>query len=168
MSGSLDDFCREEFGRLVGLLSLYCGDRHVAEELAQETLVRLCRDWSKVRRMDHPGAWASRVALNFANSYFRRRKAEARARERLERTTVAPHAGPGPETAIAVKDALTSLPKRQRAVLLLHYYGDLSLREVARALEMPEGTVKSLARRGVQRLRRESDALRLREVFDAR
>jgi DNA-directed RNA polymerase specialized sigma24 family protein len=44
----------------------------LAEELAQETMVRVARDWEKVSRLDAPGAWAYRVAMNLARSHFRR------------------------------------------------------------------------------------------------
>lgn len=71
-------FCVEEHPRLVGALSLYCGDRALAEELAQDALTRACRDWRKVRNFAAPGAWTHRVAMNLANSYFRRRAAETR------------------------------------------------------------------------------------------
>ena len=76
-------FCAAQHGRLVGSLTLYCGDRDVAEVLAQETLVRVCRDWNRVRTMAAPAAWAHRVGLNLANSWYTRRRAERRATERL-------------------------------------------------------------------------------------
>jgi DNA-directed RNA polymerase specialized sigma24 family protein len=77
-------FCVEEHPRLVGALSLYCGDRAVAEELAQDALSRACRDWNKIRHLGSPGAWTHRVAINLANSYFRRAAAETRAKRRLQ------------------------------------------------------------------------------------
>src|ERR671924_1290470 len=75
-------FCRDEFGQLVGMLSLYCGDRDVAEELAQEAILRLCKHWKRVRNMGHRRAWLQRVGINLANSHFRRRSAERRATSR--------------------------------------------------------------------------------------
>lgn len=75
--------CTQLEPRLIGTLTLYCGDRGVAEELAQETLVRLLDRWEQVRALDHPAAWAHRVAINLANSRFRRLRAERRARQRL-------------------------------------------------------------------------------------
>ena len=70
------DFCREMHPRLVGALALHCGDRDVAEELAQETLARVWERWSSVRSMDSPEAWTFRVAFNLSNSRFRRNAAE--------------------------------------------------------------------------------------------
>jgi DNA-directed RNA polymerase specialized sigma24 family protein len=70
---ALDAFCRREYRRLVGALSLYCGDPSVAEEVAQEALYRACRRWSQVSQIQAPGAWVHRVAINIANSAYRRR-----------------------------------------------------------------------------------------------
>jgi DNA-directed RNA polymerase specialized sigma24 family protein len=50
-SSELGTFRRHEYTRLVRSLSLYCGDRHIADELAQEAIARVCRDWTKVRRL---------------------------------------------------------------------------------------------------------------------
>ena len=71
--------CAEEYPTLVGLLALQVGDRLVAEELAQDTLLALCRHWGRVER---PTAWLTRVGLNRANSWLHRRLAEHRAQAR--------------------------------------------------------------------------------------
>ena len=155
-------FCHREHGRLVGLLSLYCGDAALAEELAQDTLARVCRDWRRVRRMDYPEAWASRVAMNLANSFFRRRAAERRARERLVARSESAAVHPDTALAVSVRQAVAALPPRQRTALLLHYFCDLPFAQVADLMGSPEPTVKSLARRGIARLR-ESESLGSRE-----
>ncbi len=149
----LISFCRAQHGRIVGLLSLYCGDAAVAEELAQDALARVCRDWRRVRKMDHPAAWASRVAVNLANSYFRRRSAERRAKARLAARPVADAGAPDNALALSVRQAVAALPPRQRTALLLHYFCDLPFAQVADLMGSPEPTVKSLARRGIARLR---------------
>src|ERR687892_2759366 len=71
--------CQEEHPRLVGLLGLYCGDHDVAEDLAQEALIRLCRDWRRVRKLHAPERWLRRVAINLAHSHYRRKTIERRA-----------------------------------------------------------------------------------------
>ena len=76
-------FCAEEFPRLAGALSLYLGDRAIAEELAQEALLKACRRWERVSQLESPGGWTWRVARNLAKSHLRRRRAERRARARL-------------------------------------------------------------------------------------
>ncbi|HEY5011813.1 MAG TPA: sigma factor, partial [Acidimicrobiia bacterium] len=57
---------------LFGALLLYCGSREVAEDLTQETLLRVWRHWASVSAMDRPDRWALRVAFNLAKSGFRR------------------------------------------------------------------------------------------------
>src|SRR5688500_2782768 len=80
----LTHFCQTQYPRLVGTLALFCGDRLVAEELAQEALARACAQWDRVSTMTAPAGWTHRVAINLANSRFRRLAAERRARERVE------------------------------------------------------------------------------------
>ena len=76
-------FCDRVSGRLVGALTLYCGDRHVAEELAQEALARAWGRWATVGRTDSPEAWTFRAALDLADSRVPRRRAERRVRAAL-------------------------------------------------------------------------------------
>jgi DNA-directed RNA polymerase specialized sigma24 family protein len=81
-------FCAEVHPRLVGALSLYCGERTVAEELAQEALALAFRDWSKVQQTDDGAGWVFRVGFNLCNSHFRRRAAERRANARVRTAMV--------------------------------------------------------------------------------
>ena len=145
---SLAQLCRREHPRLVGLLALRVGDRRVAEELAQDTLVRLCQRWPDIER---PSAWLTRVALNVSSSWFRRRMAERRA---YRRHGPSPLTDPPPETAdvIAVRRAVAVLPDRQRTAVILRYYEQLSVAETATVMACPEGTVKALTNRALRRL----------------
>jgi RNA polymerase sigma factor (sigma-70 family) len=161
-------FCVEEHPRLVGALSLYCGDRAVAEELAQDALSRACRDWSKIRHLGSPGAWTHRVAINLANSYFRRAAAEMRAKQRLQGEEIArTESSLDPATSLDIRKAVASLPRRQRTALILRYYVDLPVSEVAKAMDCPEGTVKTLTRKSIASLRQSLPLLELKEVSDA-
>ena len=150
----LRDFCAAEYPRLLGSLTLYCNDRGVAEELAQEALARACVSWSKVRRMDAPGAWVNRVAINLANSHFRRKGAERRAREKLEARAERSSVSPDHDLEMILRREVAALPKRQRAALVLRYFADMSVRATAEALDMPEGTIKRLTYDAVAALRK--------------
>ena len=152
-SSELTGFCREAWPRLVGALSLYTGDRYLAEELAQEALVRACERWTDVEVMDSPLGWTHRVAFNLANSHFRRFGAERRARRRLQAIVDLPKPEVDATDAFALRAAIASLPEQQRQVLILRYYADLPIDGVAALLEMPPGTVKTHTRRGIARLR---------------
>jgi RNA polymerase sigma-70 factor (sigma-E family) len=158
-------FCRDQHPQLVGMLGLYCGDRAVAEELAQEALARACRDWTRVRSNDNPAAWVRRVAMNLANSYYRRKSAERRANARLQ---ARPAGGVRPDLdrAVMLRQAIARLPRRQRAALVLHYYVDLTYAEVADFMGVPVSTAKMLAHRGLTRLRDRPDLTELKEAPD--
>lgn len=160
----VDAFCRHEYPRIVGILTLYCRDQAVAEELAQEALARAWGRWDRVAKLDNPQAWLYRVAINLANDLLRRRLAERRARARME-DPQRHHPQPGAD-AIAVRDAVASLGPRQRTVIVLHHFLDLSLPEVADVMNAPLSTVKSLARRGRLRLRELLDEPSTQEVPD--
>lgn len=165
----LAEFCGVEHPRLVGLLSLYCGERDLAEELAQEAIARVCGQWNSVRRKDSPSAWVHRVALNLANSHFRRR-----AVARLVAARIAGERAREVEdqiAAMAVRSAVAALPRREREALVLRFFADFTVAEVAAVMACPEGTVKTLTRRGIERLRRsglvDTDEVELEEVSDA-
>lgn len=158
MDDDLAAFCLRERPRLVSAVDLVTGSLGVAEDLAQETLARVCRDWRRVREMDAPGAYAHRIALNLATSMFRRRAAERRARDRdSARATRVWHDPDGAER-VAVRAALQSLRPEQRQVLVARYFLGYSLLETARLLRMPEGTVKTHAHRGLALLREQLGA----------
>jgi RNA polymerase sigma-70 factor (ECF subfamily) len=150
----LTGFCRDVWPRLVGSLSLYTGDRFVAEELAQEALVRVCERWDEVREMESPVGWAHRVGFNLASSHFRRRGAERRARLRLGALVDVPPPEVDAADALALRRAVAALPEGQRQALVLRYYADLPVADVASLMECPENTVKTHTRRAIQQLRR--------------
>jgi RNA polymerase sigma-70 factor (ECF subfamily) len=152
--GAPDDFAafwRVEWPRVVGALTLYTGSPELAEELAQDAAARAARDWKKVRALESPGGWLYRVALNLARSRFRRDRVARNAQHLLARR--AEQHDPDAVDAIAVRAAVGALPERERAVILLRYWLDLSEADIAHAVRAPVGTVKTLARRALKRLR---------------
>lgn len=151
---SLASYCQDTYPQLVGLLSLYCGDREVAEELAQEALVRLWSHWDRVSTLGSPSAWVQRVALNLANSWHRRRVIRRRVEAQLAGIQRVAQDAPDSASAVAVRAAVSQLPERQRMALVLRYYADLSVGEVAQRMQCPEGTVKTLTYQAIQALRR--------------
>lgn len=145
-------FCEAQIPRLVGALTLYCGDRALAEELAQEALARAVQHWSKIGGSDRREGWVYRVAVNLANSRFRRALLERRANQRAVGRSTDAVRGADPAVALTVRRAVGELPRRQRAVITLRYCLDLPVAEVAQIMECPESTVKSLTRRALARL----------------
>jgi RNA polymerase sigma-70 factor (sigma-E family) len=147
------EFFVAQYGRLCWLGLLLTGDRAQAEDLAQEALLRTYWMWSRVRRYERPGDYARKVLVNRHRSLLRRALLEARhaRRTRVEEGYLPDHG----EDRMVLWAAMQRLPARQRAVLVLRYHEDLPEAEVARLLGLPLGTVKSLAHRGLARLRRE-------------
>lgn len=162
----LERFCRMVHPRLVRSLSLYCGRSDVAEEIAQDAIAIACRDWKKVRAARSPEAYVHRVGINLANSLFRRKAAERRARQRYgvegEQTRE-----PDLSSRESIRQAIASLPRRQRTALVMRYYLDLPISEVATLMACSEGTVKSLTHQAISRLRRNPELADLREATDA-
>jgi len=149
----LEAFCHQEYGRLIGMLTLYCGDAELARDLAQEAMARACAHWRSVREMHAPRAWLSKVAMNLANSHWRRRAAEKRSRERMDAGEGTVHMDVDVATALAVRAAVAALPKRQRAALILRYFEDLSVEQTAGVLRCEPRTVKKLTTRAFATLR---------------
>lgn len=154
-------FCDAEYGKLVGLLSFYCHRREVAEELAQEALVRAWQNWSRLRRMENPRGWLIRIALNLGTSHLRRLMAEHRAMQRLHSTAASQSqaVSPGPDVeGTYLRARLFELSQRQRTALVLRYYADLPFVAIADIMGVPVATAKSLVQRATSKIRqREAD-----------
>jgi RNA polymerase sigma-70 factor (sigma-E family) len=139
---------------------LMAGDRGEAEDLVQECLLRLARKWPRVRSMEHPGAYARRVLFNLildGGPQRARRRTELLAVRMTEGHGAPEQAAPALEAHVELVQALGVLPTRQRAVLVLRYFADLSANEVALVLDCSPGTIKSSTSRGLERLRQTLD-----------
>ncbi len=151
-------FCRAEHARLVGAVALVVGDVHVAEELAQEALMRADRHWQRVRDYDAPGTWLLTVAMNLARSYLRRRLAAARAAARVGPAATVEEP-PAVAAQVAIREAVVELPRREREVIVLRYFCDLDVAATAGALGLTETNVSSITHRAIKRLRATSGLL---------
>lgn len=149
----LEAFCRLEHPKIVGALTLYCGDRDLAMELAQDTMVRVVQHWRRVSGMAAPSAWTHRVAMNLANSWFRRSTAKRRADRHVTHEAMIAHLEPDSAASISVRTAVVGLPPRQRAAIVLRYYADLSIDEVAEIMGCRPGTVSALTHQAIRSLR---------------
>jgi RNA polymerase sigma-70 factor (sigma-E family) len=153
MDGSVDfeAFCLRHHTALLRLLTLYCGDRELARDLTQETLARVWLHWRKVGRMDRPDLWAKRVALNLANSHFRRRRVERSRRHLLVEGPTESSSDAG--SRIFVEQVLSGLTARQRTAVLLRFLEDLSVEQTSELMGCSQGTVKKLTARALVELR---------------
>jgi RNA polymerase sigma-70 factor (sigma-E family) len=153
-----DNFAAFMGAALPGLLRfgyVLTGDPHRGEELVQAALVTTYRRWRHLRH-EEPHAYVRRAMVNAHTSLWRRHRRETRLPEDFDLTS----AGTGPahyDDVDLVLRALRVLPPRQRAVMVLRYYDDLSEAEIADTLGCSPGTVKSQASRALRTLRRELD-----------
>ena len=154
-----DAFVAAHVRDLLRTAYLIAWDQVEAEDLVQECLFKVARRWPRVRSMDQPRAYARRILINLATD-----GARSRARRRVEleppsassaERSVDPLAAL--DTHAELVDALGQLPPRQRAVLVLRYFNDLTEAQAAEVLGCSPGTVKSNASRGLARLREVSE-----------
>ena len=157
VSREFERFAAEASDSLLRTGFLMTGNANDAEDLVQETLLKVAHRWTRVRSMDYPAAYSRRILVNLILH-----GADRRARRRTE---LQPHEGAAEladdNAARALREvddraefrwALAQLPTRQRAVLVLRYWSDLSVAEVADLLGCTEGTVTSTASRAAARL----------------
>jgi RNA polymerase sigma-70 factor (sigma-E family) len=153
-------FVTDRSGSLLRTAYLMAGNLAEAEDLVQETLLRVARHWPKVRAMEHPAAYARQVLVNVALDGAERRTrraGELAASDGDDATGLADTRAQrdlyGVDTQQELLGALGALTARQRAIILLRYWEDLPEAEVAEILGCSVGTVKSTASRGLARLR---------------
>jgi len=132
---------------------LLTGDRHAAEDLVQTALAKLYLSWDKVQKRDLVDGYVRRIMVNENNSLWRRawKRNEVTTDEVPERGAVAHEHDHGEKSALW--DFVQTLPKRQRAVIVLRYYEELSEAETAEILGISVGTVKSQASRALAAMR---------------
>ncbi len=148
-----ESFCFAQNASLIRLLTLYCGDVETARDLTQETLARAWVHWRGVARMDRPDLWVKRVALNLANSHFRRRRIERLVRERASHADHLLSEDHDSVQRLDMRDALRRLSDRQRAAVVLRFLEDLSVDQTAELMNCSPGTVKKLTARALTALR---------------
>jgi len=137
------------YPRLVHTAFAIVGDWGLAEQLAQESYLRLYRRWRWIRDPQAAPAYLQRTVLNLSRSSIRRRL--------LERRTLTdirdPSSEPDPVSGVALRHAIAALPARRRACIVLRYLADLSEAETADLLGISVGTVKSQTHKALRQLR---------------
>lgn len=140
-----------EYPKMVALAAAVSGDRSTAEDVAQEAMTRMNRNWATVQGYASPGAWVRRVTLNLALSRRRRLASEAKAILRLGRPeTTMPPATPGDDRVWA---AVADLPRNQRAAVALFFLEDRTITEIADILDISPATARVHLHRARQTLR---------------
>lgn len=152
--GAVTALFETQYTQLVRLAALLTRDTHRAEELVQDAFVDMHSRWPRLREPGKAAAYLQTSVVNRARSDLRHGKV---VRAHAEQTP--DHAESAEIGALArvqqseVMRLLDALPARQRAVLILRYYGQLSEAEIASALNISRGAVKSHSSRGLRALR---------------
>ena len=133
---------------------LLCGDWHLAEDLTQVAFTKLYRAWPRIERHDTIDQYARQVLLRTFLDERRRpwRRENPTPPEDAVLDVTAPEVL-GSEDREVLRNALQQVPKRRRAVLILRFWADLSVEQVAETLGCTTGTVKSHTSRGLGDLR---------------
>ncbi|MEH0972715.1 SigE family RNA polymerase sigma factor [Micromonospora sp. CPCC 205546] len=153
MQPTFEEFVSARGGSLLRFALMLTGDRHQAEDLVQSVLAKAYVRWARVAGMSRPEAYLKQVLVNENLRWWRRRSSR-------ELPVAAPADGAhraDDAGAHAARDAawalLRRLPRRQRAVLVLRYYEDLSDAQIAEVLGCAPATVRSQAARALATLR---------------
>lgn len=153
---SFDEFVAGEGPKVRRLAYLLCGDVHRAEDLTQTALAKVYRHWSRVSAMEHPTAYVNRVLVREATSWRKRKASSELVTDDLS-TWDARASHPDHADAVAEADAmwqlLATLPPKQRVVLVLRYYQDMSDDQIAETVGCSPSTVRSNAARAFATLR---------------
>ncbi len=126
---------------------LLTGDAHLAEDLVQTALFKAARSWHRIR--GHPEPYVRRILYTQNVSWWRARRLKESALGSYD----APAAAPDADLRLTLEQALARLTTRQRTVLVLRYFEDLTEVQAADVLGIGAGTVKSITRQALGRLR---------------
>lgn len=142
-------------GDAVRLAFLITGDRHAAEDIAQDAFVRLFGRYLDLRNPEAFEVYLRRTVVNLSRDRFRRLKLERDREPRLRSRDHEPEEGSRVDDRDVIRHALRRLPHRQRAALVLRYYVDLSEEQTADVLRCSVPAVKSLLTRATSSLRKQ-------------
>jgi RNA polymerase sigma-70 factor (sigma-E family) len=150
---ALADLFRSDYARLVGTARLLVDDRGQAEEVVQEAFVRLHASWRRLREPDKAAAYLRATVVNLARGRLRHRRVVERHRPEPDGTVTLPEeAALDDDRHRRVLAEVATLPRRQRECVVLRYYLDLPEREIAAALGISGGSVKTHLHRGLAAL----------------
>jgi RNA polymerase sigma-70 factor (sigma-E family) len=147
-----NEFAQAEMPRLRRTAYLLCGEWHAAEDLTQITLTKRLLAWRRISKRENAHAYAHRTLVNAYLSQNRTRKSGEIPVDTLPEQTSRPGTT---ELRVVMLSALAALPPQARAVVVLRYWEDLSVDQVALAMRCSAGNVKSQSARALQKLRKE-------------
>lgn len=150
------DYVRTRGGALLRAAQALTGNRADAEDLVQSTLVKTYQSWDSITDPAALDTYVRRIMINTHISGWRRRRVDEYPTDELPDEPEADLTG-NSDLHELVQRALDRLPRRMRAAVMLRYYDDMSEPEVAAALGVSVGTVKSTVARAVAKLREDTE-----------
>ena len=156
LDGEFRDFMHARWPAMVRLAYGLTGDQGHAEDVAQAAFARAYASWPRVQRSGDPDAYVRRIVINCNNSRFRKRRVAESLVDAVPEPSPQPPADPFGDSEALLK-ALRRLGPRQRAVIVLRFWMDMSEAETAAALNCSVGTVKSQASRARAALRQAAE-----------
>ncbi len=150
------DYVRSRGGALLRAAQALTGNHADAEDLVQSTLVKTYQSWNNIADPAALDTYVRRIMINTHISGWRRRRVDEYPTDELPDEPAADRTGDS-DLREVVQRALDRLPRRMRAAVMLRYYDDMSEPEVAAALGVSVGTVKSTVARAVARLREDAE-----------
>jgi RNA polymerase sigma-70 factor (sigma-E family) len=147
-----DAFMTASWPSLYRTAVLMTCDPHLAEDLLQNAMGKVYKSWHRVSRVEHPRSYARAVLANEVATWWRRRSSSELPVEAWPQSISSAGVEDQIVDADLMRRALSTLPARQRAVVVLRYYEDLTGAEIAAVLGISEGAVKSHAHRALRAL----------------
>lgn len=148
--GLLEELVRERRPALIGYAALLTGDRGAAEDLVHDALVRTFGRPRSFPNVNAADAYVRRAIATAFLDEMRSKRAAQVASARLARGSAAP--ADDPAARLDVRAALRDLPRRQRTCVVMRFYDDLTVAEIARALRLSDGAVKRYLSEGIHHL----------------
>jgi len=155
---TFEEYVHRRTGALLGLAVAVSGDRHVAEDVVQDVLVKAHARWAAIEQLDDPHAYVRRMVVNEHLSW-RRKWSRVVPFAEVALFDDRPDDASRHADRAALIQALRTLTGRQRTVLALRFYEGLSDREIAEVLGCGEGSVRTHASRALAALRTKGDQL---------
>lgn len=163
---SFEEFVRARGDVLLRHAYLLCGDRHWAQDLLQDALVKAHSRWRRISSMEHPEAYVRRMIVN---GFLTRRRRRSSGEVKLAAPEVV-GAAADPAAAHAERDEmwslLAALPRQQRAAIVLRFYEDLDDHTIARELGCEPATARKHVQLGLAKLKAHFDSVALTQEQD--
>lgn len=153
VTDTFEDFAAERLDSLMPLARLLTGQASDAEDLVQDALVRAHDQWHKVAAAQNPNAYVRRLLINVYTSQHRRLRLQTVPLNKVHDNTAAPTLGVELSERDTLRQAIRALPIRQRTAIVLRYYEDLDVSEIAASMGLTESSVRSAVSRALDNIR---------------